>query len=91
VAAPSRLKRSPAPSPARRFPALAGALALIALTALVYVPALRGGFIWDDDAYVTANRALRSASGLVDVWLRPGATPQYYPLTFTSFWLEWRL
>ncbi len=77
--------------PARRFPALAGALALIALTAIAYVPALRGGFVWDDDAYVTANRALRTANGLADIWLRPGATPQYYPLTFTSFWLEWRL
>ena len=57
----------------------------------MYVPALRGGFVWDDDAYVTANRALRSGAGLAEIWLRPGATPQYYPLTFTSFWLEWRL
>ena len=78
-------------SPRPKRSALAGALALIALTAVVYVPALRDGFVWDDDAYVTANRALRSGAGLAEIWLRPGATPQYYPLTFTSFWLEWRL
>jgi tetratricopeptide (TPR) repeat protein len=49
---------------------------------------LRAGFIWDDDAYVTNNQALRTFGGLGRIWLSPGATPQYYPLTFTSFWIE---
>ena len=30
-----------------------GAGALVALTVLAYLPALRGGFIWDDDLHVT--------------------------------------
>src|SRR5436853_7316810 len=65
--------------------------ALVLLIVAAYLPASAGGFIWDDDAYVSRNQALRSADGLSKIWLRPGATPQYYPLVFTSFWMEYRL
>src|SRR2546423_5915961 len=67
------------------------ALLLIALTLLAYLPVLRGGFIWEDDDYVTNNANLRSLSGLRDVWLSPRASPQYYPLVHTSFWIEQHL
>ncbi len=67
------------------------ALALVALTCTAYGPAYRAGFIWDDDDYVTDNRALDTVGGLARIWLDPGAVPQYYPLTFTSFWLEHRI
>jgi tetratricopeptide (TPR) repeat protein len=69
-------------------------LLLIAVTLLAYLPALHGGFIWDDDSYVTANPAIRSSEGLKTIWLKPEASPQYYPLVFTTFWLEyhfWKL
>lgn len=65
--------------------------ALILLTLLAFAPALRGGWIWDDDAYVTDNAELESAAGLGRIWFTPGATPQYYPLVFTSFWIERQL
>ncbi len=68
-----------------------GAAALVGLTLLAYGPALGAGFVWDDDAYVTGNRTLRTLAGLWAIWTQPGATPQYYPLTFTSFWLEYQL
>jgi tetratricopeptide (TPR) repeat protein len=75
-------------------PALWAAL-LVALTLLAYAPALRNGFIWDDDQYVTANRELRTAAGLASIWLQPGAPThsygQYYPLVHTSFWIEHHL
>src|SRR5207244_13160763 len=29
--------------------------------------------------------------GVRRIWLEPGAVPQYYPLTFTSLWLEHHL
>lgn len=64
---------------------------LFALVLLAYLPALRAGFIWDDDDYVTQNAALTDTDGLRRIWLTPGATPQYYPLVFTSFWIERRL
>ena len=70
---------------------LAGALLLAALTITFYVPALRGQFIWDDDDYVSENETLRSASGLFRIWAEPGAVPQYYPLTHTTYWVEYHL
>ncbi|TMA38899.1 MAG: tetratricopeptide repeat protein [Deltaproteobacteria bacterium] len=94
-AAPDGRRREAAPVAACR-PAVAGgsaapALALVLLVVATYLPALRAGFIWDDDAYVTANATLRSFDGLRRIWLEPGAVPQYYPLTFTSLWLDYHL
>src|SRR3954466_11741414 len=79
----------PSPPPSRR--ALALALLLVGLTLLAYLPVLRGGFIWDDDDYVITNRTLQTPSGLADIWLHPHASPQYYPMVFTSFWVEYHL
>src|SRR5262245_5478212 len=80
---------APRASP-RRVAAL-GALALAAAVAVAYAPVLACGFIWDDDSYVTANPVLRSLDGLRRIWLEPRATPQYYPMVHTSYWLEFRL
>jgi tetratricopeptide (TPR) repeat protein len=66
-------------------------LALYALTLVAYAPVLRGGFIWDDDDYVENNANLRSAGGLLDIWTAPRSSPQYYPMVFTSFWIEHQL
>ncbi len=64
---------------------------IIVLALLVYFPAIQGEFIWDDDAYVFENSSLRSVSGLKDIWSNPDSSPQYYPLVFTSFWIEYHL
>jgi tetratricopeptide (TPR) repeat protein len=69
----------------------AGAALIILLTVLAYLPALRGGFIWDDDSYVTQNQTLRDLNGLRQIWFEVGATAQYYPLVHTTFWLEYHL
>lgn len=67
-------------------------IAAIAVAATIaYLPSLRGGFIWDDDAHVTNNIALRSLGGLIDIWIRPGAAPQYYPMAHTGFWIQFQL
>ena len=68
-----------------------GAGALVALTVLAYLPALRAGFVWDDDLHVTQNEVVRTWQGLVDIWLRPGAILQYYHLTHTSWWIQYHL
>jgi len=67
------------------------ALLLVLLTVAAYAPALSAGFVWDDFDYVVHNPHLRSPEGLSRIWTEPGATRQYYPLVFTSFWLERRL
>ena len=72
-----------------RHSLLAGLLLLITLIA--YIPAIQGGFVWDDDRYVTENQSLGSLQGLKKIWVNPNSTPQYYPLVFSTFWLEYRL
>jgi tetratricopeptide (TPR) repeat protein len=89
TAAPPRFS----PAAARRL----GAIAIVLLALVAYAPAIGGGgFIWDDDDYVTRNVHLRDAAGLARIWQpeatrAPGAPKQYYPLVFTTFWIEHRL
>ena len=64
---------------------------LLFITLFCYIPAMQCGFIWDDDAYVTENPVLRTGEGLIRIWLDLGSTDQYYPMVFTSFWIEYRL
>jgi tetratricopeptide (TPR) repeat protein len=67
-------------------------LALIAVTFAAYYPVLKNGFVWDDDRYIEQNIHLRSLAGLGQIWTEPlKAEPQYYPLTHTSFWIEFHL
>jgi protein O-mannosyl-transferase len=73
-----------------RAATLLAGLSLAAAVFLAYLPAWTGEFIWDDDAYVT-KPALRSVAGLARIWLRPGATLQYYPLVHSVFWMEYKL
>jgi tetratricopeptide (TPR) repeat protein len=83
--APELAKKPPGITP--EF--IAAGLFLLAL--LPFLPALHNGFIWDDDHHVTGNPVLRSMEGLFRIWFVPGATPQYYPVVFTVFWVEFRL
>jgi tetratricopeptide (TPR) repeat protein len=69
---------------------VAGAALIVLATISAYAPAVRGGFIWDDDAHVT-KPALRSVHGLYRIWFDVGATQQYYPLVHSAFWLEHKL
>ena len=70
---------------------LLGVVALIfGLTVLAYVPALRGGMLWDDEAHVT-RPDLRSLDGLWRIWTDLRATQQYYPLLHSAFWAECQL
>jgi Flp pilus assembly protein TadD len=69
---------------------LAG-MSLVVFVLVSYIPATHGDFIWDDDMYVSQNPTLASMDGLRRIWVEPGATPQYYPMVFTSFWLEVRV
>ncbi len=67
------------------------ALVIMVLVIAAYLPALRGQFIWDDDFHIVKSAPLRSLSGLWRIWFEPGATQQYYPLTHSSFWLDYHL
>jgi protein O-mannosyl-transferase len=70
---------------------LAGAALLAAVVCVAYAPVRHAGYVWDDDAHVTHNAALVDARGLAAIWTTLDATPQYYPLTHTTFWIEHHL
>jgi type IV pilus biogenesis/stability protein PilW len=75
----------------RMLPVWQGAL-IVLLVCLAYFPALRGGFVWDDDSWTTGIISLlRDPSGLRLIWFQPTALQQYYPLTATTFWLDYQL
>jgi len=69
----------------------AWALLLMLMVVVAYWPALHGDFVWDDDTHISDNQTLRSVKGLWDIWFQPGATCQYYPLSFTLFWAGYHL
>ena len=69
-----------------------GAALITLLTVLAYLPVMHGGFLWDDDAWTTRISALlRDVSGLRAMWCQPTALQQYYPLSGTTFWLDYHL
>ena len=67
------------------------AAAIVAVTLLVYLPVmLRGGFFWDDDTFLYANKLVKAPDGLRRFWFTTQAT-DYFPLTSSVLWVEWRL
>jgi tetratricopeptide (TPR) repeat protein len=72
---------------ARRF--LPAAL-IVGAALLAYAPALRAGFVWDDDVFLTENPLIRAPDGLYRFWFTT-APPDYFPLTSSMLWFEWRL
>jgi protein O-mannosyl-transferase len=69
---------------------VAGGILLLAVaTVTVYSPALQGDFIMDDDLLLTQNKVIHAPDGLFKVWTTQSI--DFWPLTNTSLWLEWRL
>ncbi|MGD0278365.1 MAG: tetratricopeptide repeat protein [Smithella sp.] len=65
-------------------------IALIAAVFLSYYPAWHGGFLWDDNGFVTRSE-LRSWYGLFRIWFDLKATEGYYPLLHSAFWIQYWL
>jgi tetratricopeptide (TPR) repeat protein len=64
---------------------------LVAAIILAYQPAWHAGFIWDDDDYVTHNPLLSAPDGLHRIWFSTDSPSQYFPLTYTTFRLQYSL
>jgi len=67
----------------------AGAVLILLLTVVAYMPAMRGGFLFDDRELITDNRLLKTGDGLYRCWFTTEA-PDYYPVTSSLLWLEWQ-
>jgi tetratricopeptide (TPR) repeat protein len=65
--------------------------AFLVLAAMVtYAGAPRAGFIWDDDMFLTENPLIRASDGLRRLWFS-GEPVDYWPVTSSTLWFEWRL
>src|SRR6266571_4961876 len=64
------------------------ALVLAALTIFAYRPAWNGGFVWDDDVYITNNELLTAPDGLRRIWFSLDSPSQYFPLVYSTFRIE---
>ncbi len=83
-----RMSKAPErPSAARRF--LPAAL-IVGAVLLAYAPVFRAGFIWDDDVFLTQNPLIHASDGLCRFWFT-AEPPDYFPLTSSMLWFEWRL
>jgi tetratricopeptide (TPR) repeat protein len=74
----------------------AGAIVIVVACFVVYIPAIKSGFIWDDDVYVTNNPLLTAPHGLYRIWFAMFDAPvQYVPFVYTTisttFWIEHQL
>src|SRR4030042_258093 len=77
-------------SPAKWIYTVIAAVLIIACL-IAYTPAMRAGYIWDDDAYVTENPLITAKDGLKQIWFSFNQPSQYFPLTYTVFRLEHKL
>ncbi|HXD00845.1 MAG TPA: tetratricopeptide repeat protein, partial [Verrucomicrobiae bacterium] len=65
---------------------------IVLLAFVVYLPAMQGTFLWEDESWTTnLSPFFQSISGLGSIWFHPSVLEQYYPLTGTSFWLDYQL
>jgi len=64
--------------------------AIMLAVVLSYLPTLRAGFVFDDWILLVQNPLIVAADGLGRIWFSAQG-PDYYPATWTSWWLEWRL
>src|SRR5436309_14795612 len=72
--------------PSKRW-AIVKVAAIVLAGVLPYLPALRAGFVWDDEPLITANPLMRTPSGLAEIW-SGSRTADYFPVTNTVFWIE---
>ena len=63
-------------------------LFLVAAVLVAYGPAWGAGFIWQDDLYLTRNPLLGAPDALRRIWFSFDSPAQYFPLSYTAFYLE---
>ena len=67
------------------------AFVLLAMTIAARWPAVYADIPWDDIVQITENRTLQAPGGLWRIWSDPIVSPNYYPLLYTTFWLDYRI
>src|SRR3954467_9268436 len=62
-------------------------VAIFLLAMAVHWPGSRAAYLWDDQEYLTANKAVQRWDGFWELWV-PGNTTLYVPLVTSTLWLE---
>ena len=74
-------------------------LVLFVLVAIIYFPATKAGFVWDD-SIMRSLKAVSTWGGIWDLWFDPTSAymqgdkwreGHYWPLLYTTFWIEHKL
>jgi protein O-mannosyl-transferase len=73
-----------------RLRVMAGAAIIVLVVFLAYLPSINGGFVLDDNLFMAKNQLIRASDGLGKLWCTTDPV-DYWPLTYTAFWFEWRL
>ena len=68
----------------------AGVVLIAVAVFLAYLPSLNGGFIWDDHDLITDSNLIKASDGPFRFWCTTNPI-DYWPVTNTTFWIEWRL
>jgi len=68
---------------------LLGCALIVVACFVAFGPALPGDFVWDDDTHLLDNPVL-GENGLSRAWAST-ELPNYWPITWTSYWLEYQL
>ena len=76
--------------PFSKWSALSAA-ALCAMVAASFFPVAYAGLVWDDNLFIAGP--VLEWSGILDIWLNPFELKEkhYWPLTYTTFWLEHKI
>ena len=82
---------SPSPPQTLLHRPIVRALLIFVLAVIPFLPALHGQFTWDDDLLLTNSPQVRAWNGLHLIWNPFAQLVQYFPLTYTTFWLEHKL
>ncbi|MCE5269380.1 MAG: tetratricopeptide repeat protein [Planctomycetaceae bacterium] len=69
--------------------AVVGSFILTAIVFVVYSPSIQGDFLLDDDNLLWENQLIRSSDGLSRLWFTK-ESPDYWPVSNSTLWLEWR-
>jgi protein O-mannosyl-transferase len=71
-------------------PLVLGAIGLVLLAVVTFLPTLRGAATWLDDVSFSDNPFVQAANGISRFWTSADRAGRYQPMTLTSFWLGYR-
>jgi tetratricopeptide (TPR) repeat protein len=67
-----------------------GLILFVVVALAIYSPIFKATFIWDDDAMLWNNALMHAKNGLSQIWFSTKQS-DYFPMTYSSLWLEWRM